>query len=56
MFLAGFYEAGREVLPMGLRYFDSELGRERYKRRYVWAAWAYAAGLFSGVLLMAVLR
>lgn len=36
---------------MGIRYFDADLGRTRFKRRYVWAAWAYAVGTASGLLL-----
>lgn len=41
---------------MGLKYFDAELGRERYKRRYVWCFWGFAAGLSSGMLLLSILR
>ncbi|MGH8447433.1 MAG: hypothetical protein ACREVL_19360 [Solimonas sp.] len=41
---------------MSLKYFDSEFGYERYKRRYVWAFWGYAAGLISGLLLVSILH
>lgn len=34
-----------------LTYYDSALGRNRIKRRYVWAAWAFVAGLTAGVLV-----
>ncbi|WP_281169448.1 hypothetical protein [Solimonas soli] len=40
---------------MQLKYFDSTLGVERYKRRYVWAFWAYVAGLATGVLVLTLL-
>ena len=33
-----------------LTYYDKDLGRNRYKRRYVWAAWAFAVGLAFGVI------
>jgi hypothetical protein len=32
-----------------LTYYDSTLGRSRFKRRYVWAAWAFVAGITFGV-------
>ena len=41
---------------MGLRYFDSETGRERFKRRYVWAFWGYFGGIATGMILLALLR
>jgi hypothetical protein len=34
-----------------LTYHDPALGRSRFKRRYVWGAWAFAAGLVLGFLL-----
>lgn len=36
---------------MGLTYYDNAAGRQRIKRRYVWAFWGY----FSGVLTVLVL-
>ena len=41
---------------MGLRYFDNTLGRERIKRRYVWASWAFVTGLLSGMVLAVALH
>ncbi|WP_277346277.1 hypothetical protein [Solimonas marina] len=38
---------------MSLRYFDSEAGRARFKRRYVWAFWSFCAGAVVGVLIVA---
>jgi len=34
-----------------LTYYDKELGRNRVKRRYVWGAWAFLAGVVFGVLV-----
>jgi hypothetical protein len=34
-----------------LTYYDKEQGRNRVKRRYVWGAWAFAAGVVIGVLV-----
>jgi hypothetical protein len=33
-----------------LTYYDSELGRDRIKRRYVWAAWGFVLGLALGAI------
>ena len=33
-----------------MTYYDNRLGRSRYKRRYIWAGWAFAAGIVLGVL------
>jgi hypothetical protein len=38
-----------------LTYYDHRLGRERVKRRYSWAAWAFVAGAALGVLTAHVL-
>jgi hypothetical protein len=38
-----------------LTYYDHNLGRERIKRRYSWAAWAFVAGVAVGALLAYVL-
>lgn len=37
-----------------LTYYDPHLGRARYKRRYVWAFWAFSAGILVGALLTAL--
>jgi hypothetical protein len=37
-------------LPDMLTYYDHHLGRERIKRRYSWAAWAFIGGLIAGVI------
>lgn len=34
-----------------LTYYDNILGRNRVKRRYVWAAWAFVAGIVAGVVV-----
>jgi len=34
-----------------LTYYDNDLGRVRYKRRYVWAFWAFAGGVGLGLLV-----
>jgi hypothetical protein len=31
-----------------LTYYDNRLGRNRYKRRYVWAVWSFVAGVAVG--------
>ncbi len=36
---------------MNLRYYDTALHRFRFKRRYVWAAWAFALGVCLGALI-----
>ncbi|HEY9544454.1 MAG TPA: hypothetical protein VIR56_00495 [Solimonas sp.] len=41
---------------MSLRYFDSEAGRERFKRRYVWAMWSFGGGLLCGLILAATMH
>lgn len=41
---------------MGLKYFDADAGRERFKRRYVWAFWAFASGLALGIVLSSMVR
>ena len=41
--------SGKDVVL--LTYYDSTLGRERFKRRYVWAAWAFVAGIVLGVVI-----
>ncbi|WP_256365889.1 hypothetical protein [Solimonas sp. K1W22B-7] len=40
---------------MGLTYFDSVTGRNRIKRRYVWGAWGYAAGMISVAVIFLTL-
>jgi hypothetical protein len=39
------------VLTMSIRYYDPTFGRERFKRRYLWAATGFMLGLFAGVVL-----
>ncbi|WP_277817138.1 hypothetical protein [Solimonas terrae] len=34
-----------------MRYYDSVAGRERIKRRYVWAFWAFGIGLAGGLTI-----
>jgi hypothetical protein len=34
-----------------LTYYDSTLGRNRLKRRYLWASWAFLAGIAAGALV-----
>ncbi len=36
---------------MSIRYYDPTFGRERFKRRYLWAATGFMLGLFAGVVL-----
>jgi hypothetical protein len=36
-----------------LRYFDELEGRERFKRRVVWAFWAFLSGMAVGAILAA---
>jgi hypothetical protein len=38
-----------------LTYYDQRLGRERFKRRYTWAAWSFAGGMALGVLAAHIL-
>jgi hypothetical protein len=38
-----------------MTYYDHSLGRDRVKRRYVWAAWSFAAGAAVGALVSFVL-
>lgn len=37
-----------------LTYYDRYFGRNRVKRRYVYAAWAFAAGTLFGMALIGV--
>jgi hypothetical protein len=46
----------KEALQMSLKYFDSTVGAERFKRRYVWAFWAYLIGFASGLLLLSLVH
>ena len=47
---AGHFSGIRGGEPgMGLRYYDHQIGQPRMKRRYVWALWAYLAGMLSGL-------
>jgi len=34
-----------------MTYYDNRLGRNRYKRRYIWASWAFFAGVVLGVVV-----
>ena len=34
---------------MALHYYDHTLGRERIKRRYLWAIYAFIGGVLAGV-------
>ncbi|MGH8455424.1 MAG: hypothetical protein ACRETW_10610 [Stenotrophobium sp.] len=36
---------------MKFTYHDNVTGDTRIKRRYVWAAWAFVAGLVCGIVL-----
>jgi hypothetical protein len=36
---------------MQLRYYDHTLGRERIKRRYKYAAWAFTGGTLLGYIV-----
>jgi len=40
---------------MSMRYYDSLNGSTRFKRRYVWAFWAYAAGMASATVVQLLL-
>lgn len=39
---------------MSLQYYDHTLGRERFKRRYIWAVYAFAGGLIVGMIFAQV--
>jgi len=41
---------------MGLTYYDRATGKQRIKRRYVWAMWSFAAGTAMGFVFAAVLH
>jgi hypothetical protein len=32
-----------------ITYYDSQQGRTRYKRRVIWAAWGFTAGVAVGL-------
>jgi hypothetical protein len=34
-----------------LTYYDDSRGRARFKRRYVWAFWAFFVGITAGLIL-----
>jgi hypothetical protein len=34
-----------------MTYYDNSLGRARFKRRYLWAMWAFLAGVVLGTVL-----
>jgi hypothetical protein len=34
-----------------LTYYDQILGKERIKRRYVWGAWGFTAGVVTGLVM-----
>ena len=38
-----------------MTYFDRSQGRDRLKRRYVWAAWSFLAGVAAGILIACLL-
>lgn len=38
-----------------LTYYDSRIGRNRYKRRFVWALWAFGGGILMGMLVAQIL-
>lgn len=40
---------------MSMRYFDAESGRERIKRRYVWAMWSFSGGVLFGLIAAKIL-
>lgn len=38
-----------------LTYYDQRLGRDRIKRRYTWAFWAFLAGIVLGAVVAYIL-
>lgn len=38
-----------------LTYYDQRLGRDRIKRRYTWAFWAFLAGIVFGAVVAHIL-
>lgn len=38
-----------------MTYYDAHSGRTRYKRRYVWALWAFSGGVVVGVVITLLL-
>ena len=34
-----------------ITYYDHKLGRERVKRRYTWAVWAFCGGVAFGMIV-----
>lgn len=40
---------------MSLKYYDHDSGRERYKRRYVWAFQGYILGVIIAAALLYLL-
>ncbi len=36
---------------MAIHYYDHTLGRERIKRRYKWAVYAFAGGMLFGMIV-----
>lgn len=40
---------------MTLRYLDPVTNEPRFKRRFVWAFWGFAAGMMFGILAVKVL-
>ncbi|MDP3856784.1 MAG: hypothetical protein Q8Q73_03380 [Stagnimonas sp.] len=40
---------------MSFKYYDLSLGTRRHRRRHAGWVWAYLAGVFSGVLLLAAI-
>jgi hypothetical protein len=40
---------------VNIYYYDERAGRQRMKRRYVWAAWAFGAGFIFGLALSGLL-
>lgn len=41
---------------MSIKYYDAAAGRNRIKRRYVWAFWGFCSGFVCAVLLLSLLR
>ena len=35
---------------MSLQYYDHIVGRERFKRRYIWAVYSFAGGVLVGMI------
>jgi len=41
---------------MGLTYYERSTGKQRIKRRYVWAMWSFVVGALLGLVVAAALH